>query len=555
MLNHRYCLRSTFIYACVLLLLLLFVPVQGASDIPRGRTQRETRLYVTNNLACEEKELIVETDEWKVIFSLFYNGGIYRMFDKVYDSNEQDNLVTGPWYCQGGIFDYDVYLVGNQEFSTALGRNNEPGRATLEIIENTPVRLRIRQKCRPRLNNGDGPPNDQFVELDMVETTTEWTFYPTGRVNIKFDALTAEDWDGICSQGPGGAGKGINANGRTVTATNGTDFLVPWVTRGDTIESAAGGWGPIQIAERIDRYTLRLASAVASGTNLDFIIYRPNIIDETISIHADGDPGNAPRISYWQGGSNGDHLFDNGTDGDMFRNATPPLEDDYAFVHWTRPPREFGSLLAFYEPFEGATYAVFNDLSWGDISYTQVARRGLRPFEEHHRHFMAHLGTENGQFLPRIKSVTDALPYADDYRNPYACARAGQLRTGDGISVYGYHVPSGAYHIAADENKTAEIVFDAWRGGCVESPLPYQQPAILVSGLDVADAELRVEFSQNDGATFEELPRSLYNMTTRAESSELGACDRRLLQLLCKVPPTARDRHLWTLRLRAESPE
>ncbi len=553
MLNHRHSLRCIFIYTGVLLLLLSFSPVQGAPDTPQGRTHRETRLFVTNNLAAEEKELTVETDEWKIILSLFYNGGIYRIFDKVYDSEQQDNLVTGPWYCQGGIFDYDVYLLGNQEFSTALGRNNEQGRASLEIIENTPVRLRVRQKCHPRLNNGDGPPNDQFVELDMVEATTEWTFYPTGRINIKFGAVTAEDWDGVCSQGPGGMGNGINANGRTITATNGTNFLIPWVTLGDTIESTAGGWGPIQIVERTDRNTLRLASAVASGTNLDFTICRPNIIDETISIHADGDPGNAPRTSYWQGGSNGDPLFDNGTDGDFFRNVTPPVEDDYVFVHWTRSPREFGSLLALYEPFEGATYAVFNDLTWGDISYTQVARRGWRPFQEHHRHFMAHMGTENGRFLPYIKSVADSLPYADDYRNPYAQARMGQLQTGDEISVYGYHIPSGAYHIVADENKSAAIAFDAWRGGSVESPLLYLQPTVLVYGLDVADAELRVELSQDNGVTFKELSRSLYNMTTRDESSELGACDRRLLQLLCTIPSTAAGAHTWVLRFRAES--
>jgi len=432
---------------------------------------------------------------------------------------------------------------------TTVGRNNNPGRASLEIMENTPVRLRVRQKCHPRLNNGKGPPGDRFIELDMVEAMTEWTFYPTGRVNIKFDAVIDKDWDGICSKGPGGSGKGINAEGDTITAANGTDFLNPWVTQGDMLESKSGGWGPVQITERIGRNTLRLQSSVPSGTNLDYTIRRPNILDETISIHADGDPCNAPHKSYWQGGSNGDVLYDNGTDGDFFRNKTPPVENDYVYALWTRPPRGFGSMLAMNEPFTGANYAVFNDLSWDDISYTQVARRGWRPFEEHHRHFMAQLGTEHGKILPRIKSVADALPYADDYRCPYARAVAGTLQTGEGITAYGYYVPTGTYHIIADKNKTAAIAFDAGRGGRVNSPLTYFKPAVLVSSLNVADKDLRVELSQDNGNTFEELPDLWYNVTTAAESVQLGAADRRLLQLLCPIPATATGKAAWVIRL------
>jgi len=530
------------------------MPVQGELKITEEYKPTKTKLVVSDKLAGEEKELVIETDEWKVVMSLFYNGGIYQIFDKVNDSAQQDNLVTGPWYTQGGIFDYDVYLLGDQEFSTAIGRNNMPGRVLLEIIENTPVRLRVRQKCHPRLNSGQGPEHDKFVELDMVQTVTEWTFYPTGRVNIKFDAVVAEGWDGICSRGPGVKGKGIIADGNTITAANGTDFTIPWVTHGDTIESPAGGWGPVQIIKRTGTDTLHLASSVKSGRNLDFIIRRPNILDETISIHADGDSGTAPRKSYWQGGSNGDSVFENPKDGDLFRDWTSPVEGDYVLAHWTRPPRGFGSLLAFYEPFRGATYSVFNDLSWRDISYTQVARRGWRPFEEHHRHFMAHLGAENGRVLPRIKSVGDALPYANDYRHPYAEARIGTLHTDEGISAYGYHLPSGAYHIAADANKTAAIAFDAGRGGTAASAIAYHQPVVLVSGIDADDDKLRVELSQDNGATFKELPGSWYNITRRTESSELGGGngDQRLMQLLCMIPPTATGTRIWVLRLSAK---
>ncbi len=552
MKNQCHYLSDFLICAVVLLFPGAITPARGELTNPEGWTPAKAKLIVTDNLATEKKELIIETDEWKVVFSLFYNGGIYQMFDKVHDPKMLDNLLTGPGYCQGGIFDYDVYLLGDQEFMTTMGRNNNPGRASLEIIENTPVRVRVLQKCHPRLNNGDGPENDKFIELDMVETVTQWTFYPNGKIYIKFDAVIADNWTQIRSTGPGGEGKGINANGNIITTVNGTNFLIPWVTQGDTIESTAGGWGPVQIAERIDQKTLRLATKVTPGKNLDFIIRRTNILDETFSIHADGDPCQAPRTSYWQGGSNGDSLYDNGTDGDLFRNNTPPVENDYVFAHWTRPPRGFGSLLTFYEPFRGASYAVFNDLTWDNISYTQVALRGWRQFEEHHRHFMAQLGTENGRILPRIKSVSDALPYADDYRHPYAEARIGKLQTGENISAYGYRVPTGAYHIAADLNNTAAIAFDTDRGGTVASPIAYQQPAVLVSGLDDADERLCVELSQDNGVTFEKLPPTWYNVTTRAESSELDADDRRLLQLFCTIPATTTGTKTWVLRFSEE---
>ncbi|MGD9110670.1 MAG: hypothetical protein PVG93_06980 [Phycisphaerales bacterium] len=527
----------------------LVVPVQGQLDIPPGWMPTEATLTVTDNLSAAQKELIVETDEWKVIFSLFYNGGIYRLFDKVYDPTQSDNLATGPWYTQGSIFDYDVYLIGGQEFMTTVGKNNAVGRATLVILENTPVRLRFRQFCHPRLNNGQGPPGDIFLELDMVEATTDWTFYPTGSVYIKFDAVEANDWDGIVSQEPGGGGKGIDANGTAIiTATNGTNFLDPWVTQGDTIESSTGGWGPVEIASRLDQSTLQLVSSVGSGTNLDYTIRRPYIENETISIHADGDPNPAPFTSYWQGGSDGDPLYDDDAGGgNKMRNPTPPVAYDYAYVHWTKAPREYGSLLTFNEVYTGANYAVLNAQCCTDISYTQVGRGGVRSFEEHHRHFMAHMGTENGQVLPQIKSVADALPLADDYKNPYAEARAGTLDSGAEISAYGFHLPSGAYHISVDVNNVAEIAFDTMRGGSVA--YAYYQPAVLVSELDVNDLQLNVQLSQDNGATFYQLPDSWYNVTSKADSAELGSPGKRLIQLLCSIPATATGSNKWVLRI------
>jgi hypothetical protein len=320
------------------------------------------------------------------------------------------------------------------------------------------------------------------------------------------------------------------------------------VTQGDTIESSAGGWGPVEIDSRLSQSTLQLVSSVPSGTNLDYTIRRPYITGETISIHADGDPGSAPFTSYWQGGSDGDPLYE-GDYGDKFRDSPLPVENDYVYAHWTRSPREYGSLLTFNEVYTGANFAVFNDQCCTDISYIQVGLWGVRPFEEHHRHFMGHMGTENGLVLPRIKSVADALPLADDYKNPYAEARAGTLLSGAGISVYGYHVPSGAYHIAADVNNTAAIAFDAGRGGSVDSPVAYYQPAVLVTDFDVNDMQLNTELSQDNGATFEELPDSWYNVTCKAESTVLGAPGKRLIQLLCPIPATATGANKWVLRV------
>jgi hypothetical protein len=523
----------------------------AALNIPDGWSPKQAKLAVTNKLDEPQKELIIETNEWKVVFSLFYNGGIYRLFDKVYDPAQKDNLVTGPVYNQGGIFDYDIYLLGSQEFMTTVGKNNSVGRATLEILENTPARLRLRQFCHPRLNNGDGPPADPFVEFDMVEATTEWTFYPTGRVNIKFDTEVADDWDGIVSQGPGGDGKGINTSGKTITAANGTNFLNPWTTRGDTIESTSGGWGPVQITERVNKTIITVDTSVGLATNLDFIIRRPFCTEETISIHADGDTG-PESTSYWQGGSNGDTLYDNGGYGDKFRNSSPPVAKDYCYAHWTRSPREYGSMLTLNEDYTNATFAVFNDQSWDDISYTQVGRYEQFVYQEHHRHLMAQLGTEKGKVLPRIKSVADALPFADDYKNPYVRACDGTLQSGDGISSYGYYLPTGAYHIAADDNKTAAIAFDTMRGGSVASAVVYYQPAVLVSNFDVNDLLLNVQLSQDNGVTFEKLPRTWHNITSKADSAQLGENGMRLIQLLCPIPENATGSNAWILRLSAD---
>ncbi|MBN2351107.1 MAG: hypothetical protein JXD23_00955 [Spirochaetales bacterium] len=516
----------------------------------QGKPQKPA-LTLTDNLASSTKNLIIDTPDWRVGFSLYYNGGVYQIFDKVTDPDMKDNLVSGPTYSHGGIFDYDVYLTGGQEFMTTLGKNANRGRESLRVLENTPVRVRLLQSGRPRLNNGDGPTGDPFHESDMVETSTEWTFYPTGRVYIQFDADFAPGWTGLVSQGPGGEGKGISVDGFAIKAVNGADFFFPWVTAGDTIESASGGWGPYEINRRADKYTLRLLKKPPKGENLDFIIRRPWITNETFSIHADGGTGGPNRRRMWDGGSDGDPVFGTGKRTEETRKGQTPVGNDYVYAHWTLDPRGFGSALVFNEPYPEANFAVINDFDYGDISYTQVGCGGTRPFKPHHRHFLAQLGVENGAGTPRIKGIPDALPFAEDYRHPYATARVGVLKTGKGVSAYGFDVATGAYQITA-KKKAAAIVFDASRGGTVKKPLPYKAPAVLVFGLDAPDNRIAVELSRNNGKSWKPVPASDYNLTTRAQAAQLGGKDRRLIQLLVNVPADAAGAKAWVLRLRAK---
>jgi hypothetical protein len=522
---------------------LLFLP--AGNRLAAQEKPANPALQVTDNLSTDSKELYIETADWKIGFSLYFNGGIFRIWDKVADPEMKDNLVTGPNYCQGGLFDLDVYLSGQQEFMTTMGKNRKLGGEKLELLESTPVRVRLRQTCHPRLNNGAGPPGEPYIELEMVETTTEWTFYSTGRVAIKFDAVVPPEWTGIVSEGPGGEGKGISTDGYVIKPANGTSFSAPWVTMGDTIESKSGGWGPLEIARRPEKNTLRIPKQLPKGENLDFIIRRPNITNETISIHADGGTNKHPREQCWLGGSNGVPIFNLNKMGDIQRGNNPPLSGDYVFAHWTVEARGFGSMLAFFEPYN-ANFAVVNDFDWGDISYTQYGRGGTRPFEPHHRHLLAQIGIENGKVTPKIKGIPDSLPFADDYLHPYAEARTGTLN-----AKLGYNLATGAYEITA-KNKIAAIAFDAARGKTVSAPLAYQSPAVLVLGLDVADNKLIVELSKDNGKTYKPLAASGYNVTTQAQAAQLGAKDRRLIQILDTVPAESTGAKTWVVRLRSK---
>ena len=530
-------------------------------------------LNVEDRLAADGT-IVVSTAEWKLVFDRAFNGGISRWYDRVADPGESDNLATasgGGNYTQGAVFDYNIYLGNNGlsdiEFSTAMGRNASPGALDLSILEQSPARVRIRQKNQPRLNNGSGPPGNPFPEIGFVETTTTWTIYPTGKIHLEFDAGLTPAYLGVDS-GPGGpTGKGISPSGccgfeTWVTATGSTDFVQSGVWAGDTIESVGGGWGPIRVAARWSATQLILDQPVPPGSRLDFVVRRSSISNETISIHADGDPTivqqcSDPAVSHWQGGSNGDPLWSapsGSTCSTKFRSGPTAIADDYVLAHWTRT-RGAGSLLALFEPWNDTNFGAFNDVGFKDISYTQLGKAGNRTFEPHHRHFLAQLGTLGGDVLPPIRSVSDALPFADDYLVPFAEARSGTLATE--VGTYGFDPGSGTYGLHAVVGHAA-IAFDTLGGGrsaldCGAScplALAYRTPAVLLSDFEAGVDDAVVELSTDNGASFVTLDPALYNLSTQADEQSVGV-DRRVFQYLGTIPATATGGNAWVFRFTA----
>jgi hypothetical protein len=187
---------------------------------------------------------------------------------------------------------------------------------------------------------------------------------------------------------------------------------------------------------------------------------------------------------------------------------------------------------------------------WYYLTRAALGNCGMRQFQDHHRFFMAQLSTENGKVLQRIKSVADALPFADDYRRPWAEARAGQLREGDGFANGGFDLATGAYEIAANESGTAEIAFDAARGGALRDPLAYWQPAIVIANLRPGAGSIRVGLSQDNGATFYSLPESWVNLAPDSVPARIhGGSKETPLELLCPIPSSATGPSRWVLRI------
>ncbi len=527
-------------------------------------------LVLTDNRATDGT-IIVETEDWKLVFDEAFNGGMSRWYDLAFDPGQTDNLATesgGGGYGQGVLFDYDVYLGAGfndaQEFMTTMGRNSDPGALELDIVENTALRVRIRQSGHPRLNNGQGPPGDPFPELKWIRVTTLWTIYPNGKVAIEFDAEV--DPDGvIVDTGPGGSGKGVGATGccgfeKWLNGSGGADFLAPFVWAGDTIESQAGGWGPIRIVQRPSPTQLVLEEAVPAGTGLDYVIRRDQIRLETISTHADGDPtiGNQCSdisTSRWQGGSSGDPLwsvtFDNDACRTRYRDnhpstGYPPIADDVILAHWTRD-RGAGAGLVFFEKWEGVNGGYFNDEAFTDISYTQLGKAGSRAFTPHSRHFLAQLGSSAATTLPTIKSVADMLPLGMDYRFPYLSVLVGELAQGPELTSAGFDPGTAAYRIKADCNE-AVVRFRPCGLGPERGCRPYVAPVLAVEDFDADDSEVIVEISTDAGASFAPLDTALYNLSGAAAETELGP-RRRLLHYLDTVPADATGAARVALRI------
>lgn len=549
-------LCAELICAMALVLLSAMPAVGGSIEAPL--TVTDTRVI--------DGGLTVQTDEWKIVFSDKFNGGIHQWYDLTADPTESDNLTTesgGGFYNTGTLFDYNVYLgfgFDLIEFMTTVGTNANPGALQFSILENTPARVRILQQGFPRLNNGQGPPGDPFVELDFVEVTTIWTLYPTGKVGIDFTANINPAGE-IVDSGPGGAGKGISPMGccgfeTWLNATGGANFIEDFTWSGDTIESVAGGWGPLHIVDRPNATQLVLESPVPAGTNLDYVIRRNEIRLETISIHADGDPTivnqcSDPATSLWEGGSNGDPLWDlDLSDGCMslFRDnnpasGLPPIAGDVTLAHWARF-RNAGSLLTFFEPWDGVNGGFFNDTGFTDISYTQLGKSGFRSFEPHDRQFLAHMGSSSGTRLPTIKSVADALPHGDDYRAPFAEALVGTLATGPDIASSGFNAGAAAYEIHA-ASAEASIRFDG--SGGTRGGLRYISPVVVIRDFSVPDETVTVERSTDGGISFSALSPTNYNLTNEADEAGLGA-GIRIFQYLGDVPASATGPSAWAFR-------
>ncbi|MFP6626536.1 MAG: hypothetical protein VCA74_05710, partial [Deltaproteobacteria bacterium] len=96
--------------------------------------------------------------------------------------------------------------------------------------------------------------------------------------------------DGIVDSGPGQSGKSVSTLGpgrfeRWLNGSSLTDFKESNVLPGDTIESSAGGWGPLRIAGRFDSDTLIVVSPVPRGSELDYVIRHPEL-PVTLRAHA-----------------------------------------------------------------------------------------------------------------------------------------------------------------------------------------------------------------------------------------------------------------------------
>ena len=144
--------------------------------------------------------------------------------------------------------------------------------------------------------------------------------------------------------------------------------------------------------------------------------------------------------------------------------------------------------------------------------------------------------------------MSDALPYALDYRSPYAEALVGVLLSGP-LLVNGFNLETGSYEILAAANQ-AVIRFDASGGG--RAALAYKSPVVVVGGLSGAPENLLVEISTNAGHDFTPLGSEFSNLTSPADEASLGV-GRRLFQYLGDIPGTATGSSAVAFRFTVEA--
>lgn len=524
---------------------------------PAAGTSVHAPLTVTDAIGSNGT-VTVQTPLWRLDFDELYNGGIHQWFDLAADPGMTDSLAgalaaggTFP-YSQGALFGYQAYLHGapSMEFMTTMGVNADPGTLDLSVLEDSPARVRIRQRGMPRLNNGQGPLADVFPEIGFITATTTWTIYPTGGVFIDFTTEVDEAGVTIAS-GPGGGGHGVDAPGccgneNRLFATGGADFREAGVLPGHTVESVSGAWGPIRIYDRPSPTELVLESPVPAGTGLDYLVRAREIVGETISIHGDGDVNSMCTIRPWQAGSNDKPLWEDSP----VPQFVPNLSDQYVLAQWAMEGRSAGSLLSFFElPWPDANLAAFDSCVYEDISYTQVGRFGPPAVPtERHLHLLAQMGSvATACGLPAIRDVAAAIPIALDHRTPDAAALVGTLDAGPGI-VGGFDPATGAYGVTAAAVAPAvcgagappcyEVVvrFDA-QGGA-RGGTAYHTPAIMLNGFPVADEHVSIEISTDGGGTFAPLPWRRFNLSAESDAAVFGS-GRRLFQYLADVPASA----------------
>jgi len=133
------------------------------------------------SLRCDGSRIFVTAPDFELGWDLYYNGGLVRWYDLANDPERRENLCMtseNGSYSQGSVYDYSTYKFSDgREYMHTLN-NDDPSDVTLEVLEASPARVRIRQVGHVIDNTGS---NAKWTD---VTTTTDYTVYPTGRMAV-----------------------------------------------------------------------------------------------------------------------------------------------------------------------------------------------------------------------------------------------------------------------------------------------------------------------------------------------------------------------------------